>query len=205
MEITSIEMQKKRSNRYSIFIDNKFAFGLDGVDLLFYKLKEGDTLSQEKYDIIMDNVIFSDAKNVATNFISFKQRTHKEVINKLQSKGFDEITIDKVMILLEKYNYINDFNYALSYIKEKSNLNNEGLIKIKYNLKLKGISDEIINNAIEESDINSIDTIVKLLDKKIKDKQNISIKEKNQVFNFLIRKGFSYDDIYNAYNIFIDN
>ena len=65
MIITDIKKQVKDTERYSIYIDNKFVFGLSGVDVLYYRLKIGNEISQEKYDEILENVIYEKAKNTA--------------------------------------------------------------------------------------------------------------------------------------------
>ena len=39
MKITDIQTQSKNENRVSVFIDNKFAFGLEKADCSFYGLK----------------------------------------------------------------------------------------------------------------------------------------------------------------------
>lgn len=47
MIITDIKKQVKDTERYSIYIDNKLVFGLSGVDVLYYRLKIGNEISQE--------------------------------------------------------------------------------------------------------------------------------------------------------------
>ena len=71
MIITDIKKQVKDTERYSIYIDNKFVFGLSGVDVLYYRLKIGNEISQEKYDEILDNVIYEKAKNTAVKFLGY--------------------------------------------------------------------------------------------------------------------------------------
>ena len=68
MIITDIKKQVKDTERYSIYIDNKFVFGLSGVDVLYYRLKIGNEIPQEKYDEILENVIYEKAKNTAVKF-----------------------------------------------------------------------------------------------------------------------------------------
>ncbi len=48
MIITKVEIQKKDENRSNVYIDDKFAFGISNVDVLFYKLKENTEISEEK-------------------------------------------------------------------------------------------------------------------------------------------------------------
>ena len=57
MIITDIKKQVKDTERYSIYIDNKFVFGLSGVDVLYYRLKIGNEIPQEKYDEILGMIV----------------------------------------------------------------------------------------------------------------------------------------------------
>ena len=61
MTITDIQPQVKNQSRLSVFIDGKFAFGIDKNDCLFMGLKIGDTLTQERYNYIICLLYTSDA------------------------------------------------------------------------------------------------------------------------------------------------
>ena len=61
---------------------------------------------------------------------------------------------------------------------------------IKYKLKEKGISDDIIQTALREIDIDEIELARNLFLKKTKGK-SLDEKELNKVKGFLARKGFS--------------
>ena len=112
MKITDIRQQKHNKKRYSVFIDGNFAFGLDEVDILYYKLLDADEISYDKFNYIKENVVFSKARDTALKYINNKQRTKKEIINKLREKDFTEDIIEKVIKLFEKYGYIDDYAYA---------------------------------------------------------------------------------------------
>ena len=117
MIITDIKKQVKDTERYSIYIDNKFVFGLSGVDVLYYRLKIGNEISQEKYDEILDNVIYEKAKNTAVKFLGYRARSKKELRDKL-IKDYDEDITNKVISMLEKYGYVNDEEYARAYVRD---------------------------------------------------------------------------------------
>jgi regulatory protein len=116
MTITKIERQKKNNKRYSIFIDGKFKFGMSGEDVLFYRLKEDMDISEKEYDNILENVIYQEAKGRAARYLGYGPRTEKEMRNKLSTYDYPENIIDKVIELLQRYDYINDLNYARKYI-----------------------------------------------------------------------------------------
>ena len=198
MIITKIEKQKNNNKRYSIFIDNEFAFGIDEIDLLYYKLKENEVLDQEKYKYINNKLLLKRAKDTALKYLSFKMRSKKQVIDKLEDNGYPSIIIDKVIALLEKYKYIDDESFAKAFIKDKSSIKGYGLYKIKYELKMLGIDEYIYEKYIIDKDILDEEKEAKrLLSKKAKnlDLENIDYKQKQKLYAYLARRGFSYEII----------
>ena len=66
---------------------------------------------------------------------------------------------------------------------------------IKAELYKKGVNPEYIENALSESDTEDTEEIIDaLLEKRIKNTP-IDLKEKQKHINFLLRRGFKYDDI----------
>ena len=147
MIITDIKKQVKDTERYSIYIDNKFVFGLSGVDVLYYRFKIGNEIPQEKYDEILENVIYEKAKNTAVKFLGYRARSKKELRDKL-IKDYDENITDKVISMLEKYGYVNDEEYAKAYVRDCLNLKGWGQKRISLELTKRGIDKNIIEKAL---------------------------------------------------------
>lgn len=204
MIITDIEKQKNNDKRYSVFIDNKFVFGLEDIDIFNFKLKINEEISSEKYNTILEHCVLSKARNKAIKFLGFKARTEKEVFDKLLDEEYSEDVIEKTLEYLKKYDYINDETYARNFIKEKFNLRGYGCKRLSYELKLKGIKGDIIDEVIfelkdeEEIDENSMAT--ELLRKKIKGETNMDYKLKQRLYGFLARKGYNSSVIKYAFN-----
>lgn len=200
MKITDIQKQKHNSKRYSVFVDGEFAFGLDEIDVLYYKLLNCDEISEEKFNYIKENVVFSKARDVAVKYLSFKSRTEKEVVLKLREKEFSDDIIDKVIELLKKYNYIDDYSYAGSFLRDKFNLKGFGSNRIKFELKQKGISNEIIEQVFFENEFDEAQKAAELIERKY-GIWDFDIKEKQKIEGFLARRGFSFSTIREAFNI----
>lgn len=204
MKITDIKKQLKNKNRYSVYVEGEFAFGLDEIDMLYYKLLNASEISEEKYNHIKENVVFNKARDAAVKFIGFKARTKKEVENKLKEKDFSEDIILRVINLMEKYGYIDDYSYAGSFLRDKFNLKGFGIKRIEYELKLKGVDNNIIQQVIEENNIDEVGKAVSLVHKKYEEFSSLDFKEKKKVYYFLSRKGFSFSVIESAFNILED-
>lgn len=195
MIITDIKPQVKKQNRVSVFIDGKFAFGLDKSDCTFMGLKIGTELTQERYDYIIDNAVYAKAYQKTDRYIGFKMRTEKEVRNKLIEEGYSDEITERVIASMLKYKYIDDMSYAIMYAKDCRKLKKWGPERIKAELYKKGVKPEYIENALSESDTEDTEEIIDaLLEKRIKNTP-IDLKEKQKHINFLLRRGFKYDDI----------
>ncbi|NLJ89101.1 MAG: regulatory protein RecX [Epulopiscium sp.] len=140
---------------------------------------------------------FIKAKDEAFRFLAYRMRTKKELKDKLISKGYHEDTINSVIKLLESYKYIDDEAFAYAFVRDSIKLKFRGKNKLIYDLRTKGISQEIIDKIINNEDLNEIENIKILINKKIGEKKivNLDYKEKDKLYKFLIRRGFSYEII----------
>ncbi|WP_127836328.1 recombination regulator RecX [Clostridium prolinivorans] len=194
--ITKIEIQKRNKNRVNIFIDKDFAFACSTELVFTYGLKENKVIDSEKLLQIVDEDNYLKCKETALKIVEKSYKTEKEMIDKLKLKGYDDKTIDKVINFLINYSFLNDENYVEMYIKDK--IKTEGKNKIRYSLLKKGISEEIIENKINDIDTSlEIDNALKLAKKKytilIKtEKDNKKIYKK--LGDFLLRKGYTFEE-----------
>ena len=195
MIVTSIEQQKKDPDKYNVFVDGDFAFSLYMQDILFFKIKENCEIAEERYNYIINEVVYIKAQDKALNFLGYKMRTEKEMRDKLETYDYSEGVIERVMEFLLKYGYVDDFKYALSYIRQTQRLKPMGRLGIKMKLREYGVDDETIENAILESDIDEVEDAYNLLIKKMRGKEEADEKEKKKYHDFLLRRGYSYDII----------
>ncbi len=198
MKITDIKPQAKNENRVSVFIDGSFAFGMDKSDCAFMGLKTGDEITQEKYDYIADNVLYTSAYKKADRYIGFKMRTEKEVRRKLREEDFGEDITERVIASMLKYKYIDDESYAVMYARDCARLKKWGSERIKAELMKKGVEEAVIERALDSAGIEDTEEVIdQLLEKRIKNTP-IDMKEKQRHFNFLLRRGFKSEDIKKA-------
>lgn len=194
MIITKIESQKN-DERVNIYLDDKFAFGLMKEIQYKYSLFEGMEIDQEFVDKVLLEEEQSKSTNYALRFLGYRQRSEKEIIDKLKEKGFEEKLINGTLDYLKDYNLIDDLEFAKSFMKDKINLNKHGPQRIKYELYRKGISQEIIDEVLDE-DNGEYARALELAEKKLpsyKDDDRNAIYRK--LSGFLQRRGYSYDCI----------
>ncbi len=195
MKITKIEPQKKHKNRMSVFLDEKFAFGIDAFSLYALKLKENDEIDETRLCEIKNTVLFESAKTYAANLVSARSYTERGMRQKLIDHTGDEATANKVIAFLKEYKLIDDADFARRFASDCLNLKKYGRRKIKYKLLEKGISAEIAENAIEE--LNCADAEAENLEKLMIKKLggNFELKNVMKAKRYFAARGYSFDDI----------
>lgn len=200
MKITKIEPQKKNKNRMSVFIDGEFSFGADSFALLSLHLSEGDEISKEKLAVIKNTAVFEDAKNYAANLVSARSYTVKAMREKLVAHIGDNEVVDKTIDFLKEYKLLDDYDYALRFAHDLVYIKKLGLQQVKWKLKEKGISPNILEKVLEELDFS--DTIVQNLEsvalKKLKG--NYDAKNIIKVKRYLASRGYTFDQINSVFN-----
>ena len=72
MQITKIEVQKKKQNRFNIYINDEFAFGVDEATLLKFALTKGTELTQDTIREIEQETQYQNAYQKALRFLIFR-------------------------------------------------------------------------------------------------------------------------------------
>jgi regulatory protein len=99
---------------------------------------------------------------------------------------------------LMKEKYIDDLRYASAYARDKASISGWGATKIRYMLSAKGISSEVISQALEEIDSSKaqvrLDKLMENKFKSLKDDPQCRLK----MLRFGLGRGYSYEDVASA-------
>jgi len=140
------------------------------------------------------------AKDSALVYLSHRDRSVKEMITKLYSKGYEPEIVKKVIHNLLKSDLLDDENFAWVFSRSKVESRSWGPVKLQYELTLKGIDKEILEKTIDKiyDKYDQYDLIKSLLSKRIKDDSEVSRKEMKKHVNFLQRRGYRWEIIREA-------
>lgn len=140
------------------------------------------------------------AKDSALVYLSHRDRSVKEMITKLHSKGYEPEIVKKVIHILLKSDLLDDEKFAWLFSRSKIESRSWGPVKLRYELTLKGIDKEILEKTITEiyDKYDQYDLIKSLLSKRIKDNSEVSRKEMKKHVDFLQRRGYRWDIIREA-------
>ena len=133
----------------------------------------------------------NEAIQIAMKFCGYRERSKKEVEDKLKSKNFNLDTIRNCINRLMELDFLNNIRFSKSFSRGKNKNNRWGKNKIKFHLKNKGLTSEEISIGIESIEE---DIYLDILKKNI-DLYNKKLKEpnKNKLITHLINKGYEMD------------
>ncbi|MGT2768764.1 recombination regulator RecX [Streptococcus ictaluri] len=189
MKIQKIEKKKRL---YLIELDNGQKLYVTEDTIVRFMLSKDTIITEEELKDITSFAQFSHGKNLALYFISFQQRTQKEVQDYLLKHDIDSRIVPQIMTDLINHNWVNDQSYAQSYIRQNQLSGDKGPLVLKQKLQLKGITSDILLPLLEEESFLPIAEKVaqKLYQKQAKRLPLRALKEK--INQNLLQKGFSY-------------
>ncbi|KAA3595582.1 MAG: hypothetical protein DWQ06_17005 [Calditrichaeota bacterium] len=194
-KITKIEVQKKTDQRYSVFLNNEFAFGVSEKTFFEFRIKEGDFLKEAKIEEILLCEELQKARGKAFGLVARKFFSELEIRKKLQK--FREEVVDDVVGELKTLNYLDDKELAKRMIHDLSILRGVGKIKIRYELRRKGIKELVFEDLLDEmiEEKSQFEAAKKLLLKKLQTIKEVNYQSKGKIWRFLQSKGFENDVI----------
>ncbi|MCL2256442.1 MAG: RecX family transcriptional regulator [Firmicutes bacterium] len=186
--ITSITPNKKNKNRSSIFLDGEYALAFDNFIIFKHRLKEGDSIEEEKLLKMQREDMGGVGFEKAVNYTLIRMRSEKEMRLYLKEKGYMQELINEIIEKLCSYNYINDAHFAKLYVDAKKSKWGES--KIKYELRQKGVKSHDIEQAFE--DFDGSDEAYEIGKKYLKGDTKEHFEKLKR---YLFSKGFSFSDI----------
>ncbi|WP_346855171.1 regulatory protein RecX [uncultured Draconibacterium sp.] len=117
----------------------------------------------------------------------------------------DEI-VDEIIEKLIEEKYIDDKRYVRAYVNDKFKINKWGKIKMRYYLKMKGLSDETIEYGLENIDEEKYKTLlVKTMKTKAKTiKSKDKFQKMGQVIRYAQNRGFEPELIHRYMNLALE-
>ena len=194
--ITKIEVQKRRPDRRSIFINNDFAFGLAEEIVLQNKLRVGLDLDDDQIEALLLGEEEKKAKEYVFNLLSFRDRSCREVRDRLKEKGYDQEIIDKVIHSLKQSHLLDDEKFALAWGRDRLRKNPMGAKLLRQELWKKGIAPQTIDRTIvqlyDETDEVQFAALA-IENRKARYRGLEGQKAYKRMSDFLLRRGFSWD------------
>lgn len=138
---------------------------------------------------------FQEIKQKLVNYCVYQDRCHKEVEEKMRDFLLIPEAKDEILLYLMNENYLNEERFTRSYIRGKFYIKHWGKQKIKSQLKVKGISEKLINTCMSEIYDDDYEKQIKLFAEKLLPtyKGLNDFQKKNKLIRFLVIKGYEYE------------
>lgn len=133
------------------------------------------------------------ARNSAFRLLKLRPRSEYELRQKLKRKQYSDGIIDETIQYLKQLQLIDDRRFTKAWINSRL-ARPFGLNRIRQELKLKGIEDQIIKEELStaKETFTEDEAVLNLAQRRFKRYKNIErIKAKRRTYEYLVRRGFS--------------
>ncbi|HET8709050.1 MAG TPA: RecX family transcriptional regulator [Candidatus Saccharimonadales bacterium] len=196
MKITKITAQVKVPGRYSVFVDDKYAFSLSDTALLDSKLVPGQELTEEELKHWKQASLDDKLLGRALQYAMIRPRSRWEMEQYLQRKKAPSALANSILNKLSILGMLNDVDFARSWVANRRLLRPTSKRKLQQELRAKRVPDEVIERVLTEDETDEQTVLKDLIAKK---RQTTRYKNDDlKLMQYLARQGFSYSDIKNA-------
>ncbi|AYU55594.1 recombination regulator RecX [Staphylococcus debuckii] len=198
-KVTKIEVQKKNKERFNLYLDETFEMGIDMDTLVHFNLKKGDVLTPADMAEVQKYEHFRFGLHLAIQYLSYRKRTEKEVVQHLQKHEISETAIAEVIEYCNREGYIDHADYAESLKNTMIRTTDKGPEIYRQKLLKAGIEKDLAEHyTAKYEEEQPLEEIVTLADKLMNQKKGPLKKRSEKVKQSLLQKGYSFEVINEA-------
>jgi regulatory protein len=196
--ITRVVQQAGDPDRVDVYVEGEFCFGLALELAVDAGLTPGMDLTVEAESELLARDAVARARAAALNYLSAQARTATELRRSLRRRGFEEQVADEVVAWAEERRYIDDAEYARSYVRARFGGRGHGPARLRQELARRGVGREAVTEAIDEmlaeADIAEAAVDVARPRWRALAGETDPRRRRQKTLEFLVRRGFDYDD-----------
>ncbi|OKZ71565.1 MAG: hypothetical protein BHV88_04490 [Clostridiales bacterium 41_12_two_minus] len=165
-------------------------------------IKDGTDIDEDEWNKLVTKINLKKAVDKCYDLLSRRDHSIKELKTKLL-RTVDENSADAAIEKMLDLGYLDDEKYAQTLVRYL--LDNKNMSKnfVKQEMYKRGLSADIINNILENTEFDNSANCVELITTKYRNKLRAE-GGKDKVTAALMRKGFSYYDIKHAFEMIED-
>jgi regulatory protein len=188
--ITGMKIQKRNKARVNVYVDDQYAFAV--TVLVAATLKKGQYLSDADIEQFKSQDERHKAYAQALRYLSFRARSRQEMASHLNQKGYSPEVVAITTARLVDEGYLDDEAFARFWLEDRERFRPRGRQALRYELRQKGIADELIDNLVSNLDEDELAWAA--VERKVVQWQNLGEKDfKKKIVGFLSRRGFNYE------------
>ncbi len=199
--VTRLRPQQKDSERFALFVADRFVMEVHCELLAAFGVQEGQVLSTAAQQALYRAEQERQARDVALHYLKHRPRTAQEIRRRLERAGFDASSIQGVVAWLQEHGYLNDEAYAREYARNRLQHRGYGPRRLRAELQKRGISPDIIETALAEA-LRAVSPIAvarhvgqKHWARLLQSEPDVR-KRRRKLLNYLQRRGFTLEVAY---------
>ncbi len=143
----------------------------------------------------------------ALKYLNYRPRSEKEIRDYLAKElgspsSADLSLIDLIVLKLKSQRFLNDLEFARMWVRSRTSYKPKGERLIRLELEQKGISKEILDEVLQNSEVrvsNDLELAIEMLEKKREKYEGMSRQERfNKAGSMLARRGYDLNTIRKA-------
>ena len=195
MKVTDIKQQVKAVDRYSIYIDGKFVFGLSEGALMTSGLRVGRELTNEELAKYKDEARSDKAYYLALGQVARRPRSEWEMRDYLKRKGYEPELVDQLIGRLYEARWLDDLDFAQRWVQSRRLLKSTSRRRLQQELKAKRVSDDVIAQVLEADETDETQVLQELVARK---RTQPRYQDPQKLMAYLVRQGYGYGDVKDA-------
>lgn len=193
--ITQIKPQKSKK-RVNIFLDDKFAFGLDLENFVKLELKVEQELTDKEVKEIVKKAEFQKVYDKILRFATLRPRSKKEYEYWLKKHKVHNSLHNKLFNRLKRLDFLNDEKFAAWWVEQRTSFRPRSARALRLELRQKGIDRNIIDDVLANIKIDETKIAKELVErKKYKWEKLDGFEKRKKISAYLARKGFNWEVI----------
>lgn len=195
MNVTAIRQQERLKGRYSVYVDEKYAFSLSADALLDAKLFVGQTLTEKELKDYKRLSEDDKAYGLTLAYVARRIRSRGELHDYFKRKGYDGELSQQITKRLERQGFVDDDKFAEAWVRNRRLLKPVSVRRLQQELRQKHVSEEVIERTLAMDETNELDVLRELIARRRKQPR---YQDDLKLMQYLARQGFSYDAIKTA-------
>lgn len=148
--VTALEVHQRDKERVKLFLDDEYALDLPLMQAA--RLSPGQQLTPAEISQLSDTGALQAAFDRAVRFLAYRPRSIEEVRRHLVKREVPDSQIAAVIERLLQRGYVDDLEFARYWVANRDRFKPMGSRALRYELRQKGVDDEIINGLLAEVD-----------------------------------------------------
>ena len=147
------------------------------------------------------------AVSAALKFLSVRPRSVSEMAKKLKLKKYSPGAIEEALETLKKQGFLDDEKFAKTFADSSLRSRSAGRRKLKFDLKQKGLAEDVIERTLGGlKDYDETEIVRELVAKRMRTMTGVPEQaRRRRIFGFLQRRGYSSEVIFKALDLHDEN